>query len=259
MNHDERTPHGLDLLPLDYGLHTEFYCKLKEEQSNSIKIDYGLNLDTLKTKYLDLYEDVYVEMVYANRFDENCDLSTTYLGQTKTTRETKIKVEESFPITGQGFTSGKLLDGTGCQILLNTGATKSYTSKSFYLKCKCLYTLPKFAFHTQRIQVGNGQYVSVLFVMPVIIDIHRHRFEIYTLVSEIHENVDLVLGIKNVFEMEGVIESCNSCFSFLNRSIPIPLQRENRNSARSTKDGNSRSTICGRIVGNDNYKVPRYE
>ena len=28
----------------------------------------------------------------------------------------------------------------------------------------------------QRIQVGNGQYVSVLFVIPVIIDIHRHRF-----------------------------------------------------------------------------------
>ena len=31
---------------------------------------------------------------------------------------------------------------------------------------------------------------------PVIIDVHGHRFEIYTLVSEIHENVDLVLGIK---------------------------------------------------------------
>ena len=29
----------------------------------------------------------------------------------------------------------------------------------------------------QRIQVGNGQYVSVLFVIPVIIDIHGHRFE----------------------------------------------------------------------------------
>ena len=159
--------------------------------------------------------------------DENCDLSTTYLGQTKMTRETKIKVEESFPITGHGFTSGKLLDGTGCQILLDTGATKSYMSKSFYLKCKCLHALPKFASHTQRIQVGNGQYVSVLFVIPVIIDIHRHRFEIYTLVSEIHENVDLVLGIKNVFELEGVIDSCNSCFSFLNRSIPFFPKREN--------------------------------
>ena len=30
-------------------------------------------------------------------------------------------------------------------------------------------------------------------------------FKIYTLVSEIHKNVDLVLGIKNMFELEGVI------------------------------------------------------
>ena len=27
------------------------------------------------------------------------------------TRDTKIKAEERFPITGQGFASGKLLDG----------------------------------------------------------------------------------------------------------------------------------------------------
>ena len=40
-----------------------------------------------------------------------------------------------------------------------------------------------------------------------MIDIHGHRFEIYTLVSEIHENIDLVLGIKNRFELEGVINS----------------------------------------------------
>ena len=81
-------------------------------------------------------------------------------------------------------------------ILLDTGATKSYMSKSYYLRCKCLHVLPKFASNKQRIQVGNGQYVDVLFVIPVIIDVHRHRFEIFTLVSEIHENVDLVLGIK---------------------------------------------------------------
>ena len=62
-----------------------------------------------------------------------------------------VQYSSNAPVTGQGFTSGKLLDGTGCQILLNTGATKSYMSKSFYLKCKCLHTLPKFASHTQRI------------------------------------------------------------------------------------------------------------
>ena len=52
-------------------------------------------------------------------------------------------------------------------------------------------------------------------------DIHGHRFEIFTLVSEIHDNVDLVMGMKNIFELEGVIDSRESCFSFLSRSIPF--------------------------------------
>ena len=94
-------------------------------------------------------------------------------------------------------------------------------SKSFYIHCKSLHSLPKFASKTQRIQVGNGQFVSVLFVIPVIIEVHRHRFEIYTLVSEIHENVDLVLGIKNIFKLEGVVNSWDCCFKFLNRSLPF--------------------------------------
>ena len=136
-------------------------------------------------------------------------------------RDTKIKAEKRFPITGQGFASGKLLDGMECQILLDTGATKSYMSKSYYLRCKTLHSLPKFSSNTQRISLGNGQYVSVLFVIPVIINIHRHRLEIFTLVSEIHDNVDLVMGMKNIFELEGVIDSRDSCFSFLSRSIPF--------------------------------------
>ena len=94
------------------------------------------------------------------------------------------------------------------------------------MQCKSLYNLPKFTSTTQRIQVGNSQCVGVLFIIPVIVDIHRHRFEIYTLVSEIHENVDLVLGIKNVFELEAVINSRDCRFKFLNRSVPIYLEKE---------------------------------
>ena len=89
------------------------------------------------------------------------------------------------------------------------------------MQCKTLHALPKFSSNTQRIQVGNGQYVSALFVIPVIIDIHGHRFEFFTLVSEIHDNVDLVMGMKNIFELEGVIDLQDSCFSFLSRSIPF--------------------------------------
>ena len=68
--------------------------------------------------------------------------------------------------------------------------------KSYYMHCKSLHSLPKFALKMQRIQVGNGQFVSVSFIIPAIIDIHGHKFEMHTLVSEIHENIDLVLGIK---------------------------------------------------------------
>ena len=160
-------------------------------------------------------------MVYANKFNENSDLSMTYLGQTKMTRDTKIKAEERFPITGQGFTSGKLLECMECQILLDAGATKTYMSKSYYLRCKTLHALPKFSSNTQRIQVGNGQYVSVLFVILIIVDIHGHRFEVFTLVSKIHDNMDLVMGMKNIFKLKGVIDSQDSCFSFLSRSIPF--------------------------------------
>ena len=41
-------------------------------------IDFGIYPNTLKTKYLDLHEDAYAEMIYTNRFDEKSDLSTTY-------------------------------------------------------------------------------------------------------------------------------------------------------------------------------------
>ena len=148
-------------------------------------------------------------------------MSTTYLCKSDRTKNDKLKAEDSFPISEHGYTLCKLLDGTECQLLLDTGASKSFMSKSFYMQCKSLHSLPRFASKTQRIQVGNGQCVSVLFIIPVIIDVHRHRFEIYTLVSEIHENVDLVLGIKNVFKLEGIINSRDCCFKVLNRSILI--------------------------------------
>ena len=89
------------------------------------------------------------------------------------------------------------------------------------MRCKSLHSLPKFTSTTTRIQVGNGQYVGVLFVIPVIMTIQNYRFKIFTLVSEIHENVGLVIGIKNLFELEGVIDSWDSCVNFLNRSIPF--------------------------------------
>ena len=72
-----------------------------------------------------------------------------------------------------------------------------------------------------RVQVGNGQCVAVLFVIPVMIDVYGYRFEVLILVSEKHDNVDLVLGMKNVFELESVMDMWDSSFKFLNSYIPF--------------------------------------
>ena len=130
IQHEQMTPQNLNIDTLDYRHHKELYLKMKGEERETLDIDFGTYPDILKSKYLDTYEGVYAEMVYANKFNENSDLSMTYLAQTKMM---KIKAVERFPITGQGFASGKCLDGTECQILLDTGATKSYMSKSYYL------------------------------------------------------------------------------------------------------------------------------
>ena len=132
IQHEQKISPKLDINILDYRHHKELCFKLKEEERETLDIDFGIYPDILKSKYLDVYEGVYAEMVYTNKFNENSDLSTTYLGQTKMTKDTTIKAEEKYPITSQGFASGKLLDGTECQILLDTGDTKSYMSKSYY-------------------------------------------------------------------------------------------------------------------------------
>ena len=48
---------------------------------------------------------------------KNSDLSMTYLGKTSIMRDNEITTEEKFLISEQGYTTGKLLDGTECQIL----------------------------------------------------------------------------------------------------------------------------------------------
>ena len=212
---------GIDIKSIDYREHKRMHRKMGKEGGKRIGIDFGECPEVMKSRYMDVYDNIYAEVVTTNRFDENVDLSTTYLGRIDMKREEVLKGEESFPISEQGFAIGKLINGEECQILLDMGVSKLYMSKSYYLRCKSLHNLPTFALKTQRIQVGNGQYVGVSFVIPVIVEISKHRLEVFMLVSEIFNNVDMVLGIKNLFEIEGVIDTRESSRRFLSRSIPI--------------------------------------
>ena len=91
----------------------------KEEGRQIFELHFGSTPENLRGEYLDMYEGIQSEVISTTRSDENWDLSTTYLGRIDMTRVSKFKAEERFPILEQGYTIGKLLDGTECQILLD--------------------------------------------------------------------------------------------------------------------------------------------
>ena len=158
--------------PSEERKHRKLFSSLevKEEPIPNIIFDE----DRIRETYFDKYDGIQSEISQETRFDESTDISTTYLGMVDQTIKSEIRAEESFPISGQGYTLGKLSDKTESSILINMGASKSYMSKSLYTRSRILHMLPKFAPTTQRIQVGNGQYVVVFFIIPVIIEIHEH-------------------------------------------------------------------------------------
>ena len=126
----------------------KYKSKLNTDNREFKELDFGTTPQKLQEEYMDIYEGIHSEIVSSNRFDENSDISTTYLGRIEKENWDKMKAEESFPISENGYTLGRLLDGTECQLLLDTGASKSFMSKSFYIQCKSLHTLPKFASKT---------------------------------------------------------------------------------------------------------------
>ena len=130
--------HSLDVKPVNR------YKTKSSEEREIREIDFGTAPQNLKDEYLDVYEGIQLDIVSLNRFDENSDISMTYLGRIgHMESQDKLKAEESFPISENGYTMGRLLDGTKCQLLLDTGASKSFMSKSFYMHCKSLHSLPK--------------------------------------------------------------------------------------------------------------------
>ena len=126
---DSDIMNGINIKLIDYREHKRMYRKMGKEGGERLDIDFGESLEIMKSRYMDVYDDIYAEVVMTSRFDENVDLSMTYLGRINMKREEVMKAEESFPISEQGFVMGKLMNGAECQILLDTAASKSYMSK----------------------------------------------------------------------------------------------------------------------------------
>ena len=181
-------------------------------------IDFN-NLE--QSDFLTHYPHIVVELNINRSYDDLLDVSTTYLGPDLVQSNHVFNPEPTFPIAYDCHTDGELLGGGKLDILLDTGASKSYMSKAFYLNNPHLHKFHKFQSAIRHLQVGNGALVPALFVIPLVFKINGHNFKVYTLVSEIQDKMDLILGVKNIFELEGIMNTRTCSVSFLNRSLPI--------------------------------------
>ena len=82
--------------------------------------------DIESSDYLTYQPDTVAELNINRSYDDLLDVSTTYLGS-------DLIQKPSFPITLDCHTDGELLGGGKLDILLDTGASKSYMSKAFYM------------------------------------------------------------------------------------------------------------------------------
>ena len=73
-----------------------------EEEIDTVELGFGVMPEVFKEEYLDVYDGIQSEVVSTTRFDDNSDLSTTYLGRSHRAKCDKLKEEESFPTSEQG-------------------------------------------------------------------------------------------------------------------------------------------------------------
>ena len=93
------TFHKLNIDQMNYRHKRGLYKELQEKELLSADVNFGGSPEKLKAEYLDVYEGVYAKVISTDRFDEDTDLSTTYLGQVDMTRSTEVKAEDNLPIT----------------------------------------------------------------------------------------------------------------------------------------------------------------
>ena len=80
----------LSINSMSYRQNRDLYRSLNNEQTIKTNLNFGNIPENLKTEYLDVYKEVYAEVISTDKFDEDTDISTTYLGQVDMTRNTEV-------------------------------------------------------------------------------------------------------------------------------------------------------------------------
>ena len=194
---------------------------------NKLQEDGQLITESSSDQWDQRFEEVTCSLHYSHKFDDTNDVSTTYLGSYLDKDEIRtFPVDNHIPFDGRGMSKAYLSNGTPMKMFFDSGASRSYLSKRFYDTNPMLHDMLKYVTTCTGIRIGNGSIVPALFVIPILFMACGHTFEIFTIVAEIDDDVDLVFGFKNMVETEGLLNTRTGEFDFIGRSIPMFPQND---------------------------------
>ena len=194
---------------------------------NKLQEDEQLTSGDSSDQWDERFEEVTCSLHYSHQFDDTNDVSTTYLGSYMAKDEPRtFPVDNHIPFYGRGMSKAYLSNGTPMKLFFDSGPSRSYLSKRFYDSNPVLHDMPKFVTTCTGIRIGNGSIVPALFVIPILLMACGHTFEIFTIVSEIDNDMDLVFGFKNMVETESMLNTSTGEYDFIGRSIPIFPQND---------------------------------
>ena len=124
-------------------------------------------------------------------------------------------VDNHIPFDGRGMSKAYLSNGIPKTLFFDSGASRSYLSRGFYDSNPVLNDMPKFVTTCSGIRIGNGSIVRALFVIPLLFMASGHTFEIFTIVAEIDDDMDLVFRFKNMTETEGMLNTRTGEYDFI--------------------------------------------
>ena len=192
-----------------------------------LSVDEQLITEDSSDQWGERFDEVTCNLHYSHKFDDTNDVSTTYLGSYMAKDEPRtFPVDNNIPFDGRGMSKAYLSNGTPMKLFFDSGASGSYSSKRFYDSNPLLHDMPKFGTTCSGIRIGNGSIVRTLFVIPLLFMASGHTFEIFTIVAEIDDGMDLVFGFKNMTETEGMLNTRTGEYDFIGISIPIFPQND---------------------------------
>ncbi len=208
--------------------HPERYSHL-DQISRQVKVVNNIQMTC--EEYLDRYDAIKpVTNKHPDWKEVGIDhaVAMTYMGRHREPWHLKWEVEPSFRIDRSCEAIGQLLSGSHLNLFCDSGATRCYLRTGYFEEHPELHNLPRYKTTSSGIyQGGEGAAkIECHFIIPVDFIVQGHRFEVFALVCDISSSHDLIIGIQNMFELEGELSARKGRFSWLNRSLPLLINQD---------------------------------